>query len=175
MRGQRRRGLLEGPPHALQPAPRGGRLGTAGSRLVAAQRAGLIRGVEGVGVGHAVVEAPLAAVLKVCALQSPVDHFIVEGEFAHPRREAQLAVAAHVEQDEAEGLRVPVKEVLVALAVVVVAHLEHVALRAAAVQPAHAAQREVLQQLPGQRVPGAAHVQHHRGGPAAPEGHGWRP
>lgn len=105
------------------------------------------------------------------ALQPPVDHLVVEGELAHVRHEAQVAVP-DVQHDEAEGLRVPVEEVLVPLPVVVVAHLQNVLLREAAVQAAHPAQREILQHLPGEGVPGAPDVQHHRGTAAKVHGLG---
>lgn len=78
----------------------------------------------------------------------------------------------HVEHDEAESLRVTVEEVLVPLPVVVVAHLQHVLLRQAAVQAAHPPQREILQHLPGERVPGAPDVQHHGGAAAKVHGLG---
>lgn len=131
----------------------------------------LLGRVIGARLGHAVVEAALAAVVEVGALQPPVDKLVVEGELAHVRHKAEVPVP-DVEHDEAEGLRVTVEEVLVPLPVVVVAHLQHVLLRQAAVQAAHPPQREILQHLPGERVPGAPDVQYHGGAAAKVHGLG---
>lgn len=109
-------------------------------------------------VRQTVIEAALAARLEVSTLQTPVEHLVVEGQLAHVRHKAQLAVL-QVQHDETERFRVPIEEELISVKVVVVTQLQQLALRAAAMQLAESAERESLHELRREGEPAATDVQ----------------